>query len=118
MPASDTLGVQLQQAQLQKRIKVREAVDLWASLYERAVDGDVLLERLGLADKRQAWLMSQERIMDSPEASVPFFGARPLRVSKISFSGGQVAPPRKRGQRGLAASRVSPLGWASSLVLS
>jgi ABC-2 type transport system ATP-binding protein len=52
------VGVQLQQAHLQKRIKVREAVDLWASLYARAVDGDALLERLGLADKRQAWFMT------------------------------------------------------------
>src|SRR5277367_2696806 len=33
------IGVQLQQAQLQKRIKVWEAVDLWASLYSTAVDG-------------------------------------------------------------------------------
>src|SRR5450755_1615463 len=30
------IGVQLQQAQLQKRIKVWEAVDLWASLYSKA----------------------------------------------------------------------------------
>jgi ABC-2 type transport system ATP-binding protein len=52
------VGVQLQQAQLQKRIKVTEAVDLWASLYPRPVDGDALLERLGLADKRQAWFMT------------------------------------------------------------
>jgi ABC-2 type transport system ATP-binding protein len=52
------LGVQLQQAQLQKRIKVREAVDLWASLYPQPVDGDALLERLGLSDKRQAWFMT------------------------------------------------------------
>src|SRR3954451_16669510 len=29
------IGVQLQEAQLQKRIKVWEAVDLWASLYKR-----------------------------------------------------------------------------------
>jgi ABC-2 type transport system ATP-binding protein len=29
------IGVQLQQAQLQKRIKVWEAVDLWASLYRK-----------------------------------------------------------------------------------
>ena len=29
------IGVQLQQAQLQKRIKVWEAVDLWLSLYRR-----------------------------------------------------------------------------------
>lgn len=52
------IGVQLQQAQLQKRIKVWEAVDLWASLYPKPVDGDLLLERLGLAGKRDAWFMT------------------------------------------------------------
>jgi ABC-2 type transport system ATP-binding protein len=52
------VGVQLQQAQLQKRIKVWEAVDFWASLYPRAVDGKALLERLGLTDKRDAWFMT------------------------------------------------------------
>jgi len=52
------MGVQLQQAQLQKRIKVWEAVDLWASLYPHAVDGDALLERLGLGEKRNAWFMT------------------------------------------------------------
>jgi ABC-2 type transport system ATP-binding protein len=52
------IGVQLQQAQLQKRIKVWEAVDLWASLYSNAVDGDRLLEQLGLSNKRNAWFMN------------------------------------------------------------
>ena len=52
------IGVQLQEAQLQKRITVREAVGLWASLYEEAVDGDRLLEQLGLGDKRNTWFMS------------------------------------------------------------
>jgi ABC-2 type transport system ATP-binding protein len=52
------IGVQLQQAQLQKRIKVWEAVDLWASLYTKAVDANRLLEQLGLADKRNAWFMT------------------------------------------------------------
>ena len=52
------IGVQLQEAQLQKRIKVREAVALWASLYRAPVDGDRLLEQLGLADKRNAWFMT------------------------------------------------------------
>jgi ABC-2 type transport system ATP-binding protein len=52
------IGVQLQQAQLQKRIKVWEAVDLWASLYPKAVEGDRLLEQLGLANKRDAWFMT------------------------------------------------------------
>jgi ABC-2 type transport system ATP-binding protein len=55
----DRIGVQLQQAQLQKRIKVWEAVHLWASLYRRRpADGDRLLEQLGLADKRNAWFMT------------------------------------------------------------
>ncbi len=55
----DRLGVQLQQAQLQKRIKVWEAVHLWASLYgKKAADGDRLLEQLGLNDKRNAWFMT------------------------------------------------------------
>jgi len=52
------IGVQLQQAQLQKRIKVWEAVDLWASLYPKPVDGNRLLEQLVLADKRNAWFMT------------------------------------------------------------
>jgi ABC-2 type transport system ATP-binding protein len=52
------IGVQLQEAQLQKRIKVWEAVDLWASLYRRAVDGDRLLDQLGLTAKRDAWFMT------------------------------------------------------------
>ncbi|MGA7885136.1 MAG: ABC transporter ATP-binding protein [Acidobacteriaceae bacterium] len=51
------IGVQLQQAQLQKRIKVWEAVDLWASLYPKTVNGDRLLEQLGLDGKRNAWFM-------------------------------------------------------------
>ena len=55
----DRIGAQLQQAQLQKRIKVWEAMHLWAALYRRkAADGDRLLEQLGLADKRGAWFMN------------------------------------------------------------
>jgi ABC-2 type transport system ATP-binding protein len=55
----ERIGVQLQQAQLQKRIKVWEAVHLWASLYRKkpAVGGQ-LLEQLGLDDKRDAWFMT------------------------------------------------------------
>jgi ABC-2 type transport system ATP-binding protein len=55
----ERIGVQLQQAHLQKRIKVWEAVHLWAALYQKPVgDGDRLLDQLGLADKRQAWFMT------------------------------------------------------------
>ena len=54
----EKIGVQLQEAQLQKRIKVREAVSLWASLYRKPLDGDRLIEQLGLGDKRDAWFMT------------------------------------------------------------
>jgi ABC-2 type transport system ATP-binding protein len=63
-PARDTvalqkrIGIQLQQAQLQKRIRVWEAVDLWASLYPRTVDGRALLAQLGLTEKLNASFMS------------------------------------------------------------
>jgi ABC-2 type transport system ATP-binding protein len=54
----ERVGVQLQEAQLQKRVKVREAVALWASLYRRRADGDRLIDQLGLGDKRNAWFMT------------------------------------------------------------
>src|SRR3954470_3220457 len=51
------IGVQLQQAQLQKRIQVWEAVHLWTSLYRKpASHGEAPLQQLGLADKRDAWV--------------------------------------------------------------
>ena len=52
------IGVQHQEAHLQKRIKVWEAVDLWASLYSQVVDSKDLLARLGLEEKRNAWFMT------------------------------------------------------------
>ena len=54
----ERIGVQLQEAQLQKRIKVQEAVALWASLYQKPANGDRLIEQLGLSDKRSAWFMT------------------------------------------------------------
>src|SRR5580765_6415256 len=52
------IGVQHQEAHLQKRIKVWEAVDLWSSLYSSVVDTDALLARLGLEAKRNSWFMT------------------------------------------------------------
>jgi ABC-2 type transport system ATP-binding protein len=54
----DRIGVQLQEAELQKRITVSEAVGLWASLYPHPVDANRLLDQLGLGDKRNAWFMT------------------------------------------------------------
>ena len=52
------IGVQLQEAQLQKRITVREALDFWAALYPAPVDPELLLDQLGLRGKRNAWFMT------------------------------------------------------------
>jgi ABC-2 type transport system ATP-binding protein len=54
----ERIGVQLQEAQLQKRIRVREAIGLWSSLYRKPIDGRVLLEQLGIAGKANAWFMT------------------------------------------------------------
>jgi ABC-2 type transport system ATP-binding protein len=52
------IGVQHQEAHLQKRIKVWEAIDLWKSLYPKVVDTDRLLAQLGLDEKRNTKFMA------------------------------------------------------------
>jgi ABC-2 type transport system ATP-binding protein len=47
-------GIQLQQSNLPDRIKVWEALDLYASFYAKPVDWKALLAQLGLEDKRNA----------------------------------------------------------------
>lgn len=46
------IGIQLQESALQDRLKVWEALDLFASFYPRSIDWRSLLEQLGLADRR------------------------------------------------------------------
>ena len=48
------MGVQLQESRLQARIKVCEALDLFASFYDGPLDWEALLEPLGLKEKRNA----------------------------------------------------------------
>jgi ABC-2 type transport system ATP-binding protein len=48
----ERLGVQLQESQLPDRIKVWEALDLYSSFYRSPAEWPVLLDQLGLADKR------------------------------------------------------------------
>ncbi len=45
------IGIQLQESALPDRIKVWEAVDLFASFYSRPVDWRLLLDQLGLSEK-------------------------------------------------------------------
>ncbi|MCG8607606.1 ABC transporter ATP-binding protein [bacterium] len=46
------LGIQLQESALQGRLKVWEALDLFASFYERSLDWHTLLHQLNLTDKK------------------------------------------------------------------
>jgi len=50
----ERIGVCLQSTHLQEKIKVREAIELFSSLYIRTVDGAGLLKRLQLWEKREA----------------------------------------------------------------
>ncbi len=50
----DRVGVCLQQTNLQEKIRVREAMELFASLYTRTIDTADLLKRLQLWEKREA----------------------------------------------------------------
>lgn len=48
-------GIQLQSANLPRRMRVDEAMDLFASFYPKSCDWGQLLEELGLGDKRKAY---------------------------------------------------------------
>ncbi len=48
------IGVQLQETALQDHLKVWEALDLFASFYSQPVDWQTLLEKMNLAEKRNA----------------------------------------------------------------
>jgi ABC-2 type transport system ATP-binding protein len=48
------IGVQLQEASLPDRLRVWEALDLFASFYQQSVEWNTLLDQLGLAEKRNA----------------------------------------------------------------
>lgn len=48
------VGIQLQQSELPERIRVAEALELFASFHDRPADWSALLEDLGLAAKRDA----------------------------------------------------------------
>ena len=49
----ERIGIQLQESELQDRIKVWEAMDLYASFYQRSVDWRPLIAQLGLEDKAE-----------------------------------------------------------------
>jgi len=51
----DRVGVCLQSNNLQDKIRVREALEVFAALYTRTVDGAQLLKRLQLWEKREAF---------------------------------------------------------------
>ena len=50
------IGVQLQSAALPPKIKVGEAVDLFASFYDSPLDGGALLAELGIAAKKNSYV--------------------------------------------------------------
>ena len=51
---ANRIGVQLQASALPLRLRVGEAMELFASFYEQQADGDDLLEQVGLAHKKKS----------------------------------------------------------------
>ena len=51
----ETVGIQLQESRLPEKQTVAEAIELYASFYSNPMDGNELLERLGLADQRKTY---------------------------------------------------------------
>jgi ABC-2 type transport system ATP-binding protein len=51
----ERIGIQFQSAALPDRLRVWEALDLFASFYRSSVDWQPLLEQMGLAEKRDAY---------------------------------------------------------------
>jgi ABC-2 type transport system ATP-binding protein len=49
------LGAQLQESQLPEKLKVVEALELFASFYDNPADPEKLIEQLGLGDKRKSY---------------------------------------------------------------
>ncbi|MFD8492456.1 ABC transporter ATP-binding protein [Amycolatopsis sp. NPDC059657] len=50
VPAKEKIGAQLQEAKLPEKLKVREALELYASFYRQPADPVALLDQLGLTD--------------------------------------------------------------------
>ena len=71
------IGVQLQESQLQDKLKVREALELYASFYPDPADWRELLERWGLAAKAESRLPSCQAARSSACSSrSPWSGTR------------------------------------------
>jgi ABC-2 type transport system ATP-binding protein len=51
---AEQVGVQLQESALPSKLRVGEALSLYASFYRRPDDPEGLMETLGLSDKREA----------------------------------------------------------------
>ena len=50
----ELVGVQLQDGQLPDKLQLKEALELYASFYQRPANADELITRLGLSDRRNA----------------------------------------------------------------
>ena len=51
----ERIGIQLQQTALPEKITVQEAIDLFASFYEKRLRTDEILDRFGLQEKRRSY---------------------------------------------------------------
>ena len=94
----ERVGVQLQETHLQDKIKVWEALDLYASFYRRPADWNRLLETWGLAGKRNALVSKlsggqRQRLF----IALALVAARPGVPGRADLGAGPAGPPPHLG---------------------
>jgi ABC-2 type transport system ATP-binding protein len=65
------IGVQLQESQLQEKLKVREALELYASFYPNPADWRELFKRWGLSSRSRGRRLTAGRRSTAPPRSSP-----------------------------------------------
>ena len=92
-------GMQLQQSNLPERMKVWEALDLYASFYPKAVDWKELLVQLGLEEKRNAPFPQALRRAEAAPVHRPGPPARPAAglPGRADHRPGPAGAPRHLG---------------------
>ena len=92
-------GMQLQQSNLPERMKVWEALDLYASFYPKAADWKELLDQLGLEEKRNAPFCQTFRRAEAAPVHRPGASAGPAAglPGRTDHRAGPASAPRHLG---------------------
>ena len=94
------LGAQLQESELQAKLTVREALELYTAFHDEPLDWRPLAERLGLTEKLTPGSASSPAARSSACSSRSRWSATPgRRPGRADHRPGSAGPPRHLGAR-------------------